>query len=463
MGICEKFHQKLTAERNDSVMASLQLNYDELHPHLKHCILCFSIYPEDNEIKAEQLVHWWVGEGFVHDTGSDTATEVAFNCLAELISRCLVEVVLPRSYNGRGNSCKMHDMVREKTILIAREEAFSSFDEEGKHISTVDSRRLGVTQTTNCHTLEGNTKLRALLLVTSHSIPFNRSTGLATVNSLGVLDLSHINLETISIEELCLWISSLKRLAYLNLRAAAGLFELLDTFRRLWGLQKLILDECKNLKMLPASITTLLKLTVLDVGNCPALQYLPRAISKLTTLQEQYGFKISRPTNTEGCHLGELKCLTQLRALQVDIIEDDELTALAQLQHPKLLSINANNCEHANTMEKLNNLSPPPCLEEVYLGHYYGESSPNWISPTSLPQLQYLCKEDARELKEMDPLFWGDAETTWRLEGLCLKYLPRLKAEWAEVQRAMPVLSNLKVSHCYMLQSFPCNVKALGV
>ncbi|KAK2999014.1 hypothetical protein RJ639_023773 [Escallonia herrerae] len=465
--VSDDFRQKLAAESR-TVMASLQLSYDELPPHLKHCILCFSIYPEDHEIKAEQLVRWWVGEGFVHDKGSDTATDVAFSCLAELISRCLVEVVQPRSYNGRVYSCKMHDMVRDMTILIAREEAFSSFDEGGKHISTVDSRRLGVTETTNYHTLEGNTKLRALLLMTSHSIPFSRSIGLATVNSVRVLDLSHVNLDTISMEDLCQWISTLKRLAYLNLRAAAGLVELPYTFGRLWGLQILILDECKYLTKLPASITTLPKLTVLDIGNCPALQYLPQGISTLTTLQELHGFKISRPTNTEGCHLGELKCLTQLRVLQVDIneesiIDDEELTALAQLQHLKLLLINANNCEDANIIEKLNNLSPPPCLEEVYLGHYYGESSPNWLSPTSLPQLQYLCIEDARALNVMNPLFWGDAERTWRLESLCLKYLPRLEAEWAEVQRAMPALSFLKVSHCYKLQSFPCNVKALGV
>ncbi|GMP66995.1 hypothetical protein CsSME_00027126 [Camellia sinensis var. sinensis] len=47
------YDKKLATEGNGFVLASLQLSYDELPAHLKHCMLCFSIYPQDHEINVE--------------------------------------------------------------------------------------------------------------------------------------------------------------------------------------------------------------------------------------------------------------------------------------------------------------------------------------------------------------------------------------------------------------------------
>ncbi|EEF27826.1 conserved hypothetical protein [Ricinus communis] len=109
-------------ESENSIMASLQLSYDELPIRLKQCLLCFSMYPEDSEIWAEQLARWWVGEGFIEGKGTRTAMEMAFDYISELISRCLVEAVQQRGYDGRVYSCKMHDLVRDLTIKIAKEQ-----------------------------------------------------------------------------------------------------------------------------------------------------------------------------------------------------------------------------------------------------------------------------------------------------------------------------------------------------
>ncbi|PQM39781.1 disease resistance RPP13-like protein 4 [Prunus yedoensis var. nudiflora] len=67
--ILESFHALTTEGKASSVMASLRLSYDELPPFLKQCMLCFSIYREDAEISADQLIHWWVGEGLVQGKG----------------------------------------------------------------------------------------------------------------------------------------------------------------------------------------------------------------------------------------------------------------------------------------------------------------------------------------------------------------------------------------------------------
>ena len=68
--ISESFHERTTEGWNNLVMASLRLSYDELPTRLKLCLLSFSIYPEDFDIRTQQLIHWWIGEGLVQDKGS---------------------------------------------------------------------------------------------------------------------------------------------------------------------------------------------------------------------------------------------------------------------------------------------------------------------------------------------------------------------------------------------------------
>ncbi|KAF2285880.1 hypothetical protein GH714_008666 [Hevea brasiliensis] len=464
--ICTNFHDAVaTRESGSSVMASLQLSYDELPIRLKQCLLCFSMYPEDSEIWAEQLARWWVGEGFVEGKGSRTAMELAFDYLSELISRCLVEVVQQRGYDGRVYSCKMHDLVRDLTIKIAREEAFCNFDEQGRQGLSAQSRRLSFTCEIDVKALNRKSKLRTLLIMTSSPIQLNRNTGLFTIKSLRVLDFSQNRMENISMDDLLNWISSLERLAYLNLRGVSALKELPYSIGRLRNLQLLVLSGCNNLQKLPSSIIALQKLTVLDIGYCP-IQQIPQGIVRLSNLQELSGFKLVGSANKDACRLRELQNLFQLRILRINIcdeseIEEEELTVLLRLKQLKVLSINAEGCEKEDIFQKLDRLSPPPHLEELYLRHYHGTFLPQWMNPASLCHLQYLCIENG-DLNSLGPNFEGTNGTTWKVEGLCLKFLARLHAEWEMVQRVMPRIRYVEVSHCYMLKSFPCNIDKLG-
>ncbi|XP_060187868.1 disease resistance RPP13-like protein 4 isoform X3 [Lycium barbarum] len=455
---------------HDSLLATLQRSYDELPLKLKRCILCFAIYPEDYEIEFDQLANWWIGEGFVYQKGKKIARKMALECLSELISRCLVEAVRKRNYDGRVYSCKMHDMIREMIIKVAKEESFCSLDGNNANIATIHSRRLGVTNETLLQPLDGNSKLRALLLTKANCIGFTRKVALAKVKTLRVLDLSHIKFEKSS--EFCendmwRWITSLKRLGYLSFQDVANLTKLPRSIKKLWGLQILVLAECKNLKQLPRSITSLPKLIVLDVGNCTSLSYLPLGLSKLSHLQELYGFKIPDTTTPNACHLRDLKGLRELRVLQLDVmdgsmIEEDELTVLEQFQQLRMLIINAGDRKDEIFLERLEKLSPPKSLEELYLRHFCGNTTPAWIAPELLDRLQYLCIEDSNMLQHMSDRFRGSEGNKWKIEGLCLKFLPKLEETWEEIKSAMPRLKYVEVSHCSSVKSFTCAVKNIG-
>eukprot|EP00268_Persea_americana_P024759 TRINITY_DN2416_c0_g1_i3.p1 TRINITY_DN2416_c0_g1~~TRINITY_DN2416_c0_g1_i3.p1 ORF type:complete len:456 (+),score=78.89 TRINITY_DN2416_c0_g1_i3:4346-5713(+) len=58
----EEMEEKMIDE---PLMLSLGLSYEELPPYLKPCLICFSMLPEDYSVEVDDIVHWWIGEGFV--------------------------------------------------------------------------------------------------------------------------------------------------------------------------------------------------------------------------------------------------------------------------------------------------------------------------------------------------------------------------------------------------------------
>ncbi|KAL5555569.1 hypothetical protein UlMin_037805 [Ulmus minor] len=466
--ILETFHELTTEGRNSSVMASLQLSYDELPPHLKQCLICFCIYPEDFQIRAEQLIHWWMGEGLVQGKGAKSAAEIGYEYLSELIKRCLIEVVHQRGFDGRVYECKMHDMVRELIIKNSEEEDFCCFDVQGRQRATPDSRWIGYIDRMNKESLKNTSKLRAMLFMSRSETEF-KNFGL--LRSLRVLDFSNSQLKEINIDDLFHWISSLKRLACLNLSGIQGLEMVPPSIRNLRNLQLFVLTNSNSLKYLNPYITTLKRLIVLDVGFCPNLEYLPCGLGKLSHLQELSGFKVSSQSRKQCAQLLELKEMIQLRVLRISIsdeteISENEMDSLSQMSNLKVLSIDADNCKNKSkqVLEMVDKLTPPSRLQELYLRNFHRETLPNWVNPKMLSRLEYLCVENGDlqhlNIKNFDKEI---EDSIWNIEGLCLKFLMRLDVDWKDLQKDMPQLCYLEVSHCYKLKDFPCSVKTPGV
>ncbi|TVU24904.1 hypothetical protein EJB05_27369, partial [Eragrostis curvula] len=87
----------------------LNLSYKNLPPHLRTCLLYLGIYPEDYEIKRDDLIRQWVAEGFVCNLHGQELNDVAKSYFNELINRNLI---LPESTDcGEVLSCRVHDMM----------------------------------------------------------------------------------------------------------------------------------------------------------------------------------------------------------------------------------------------------------------------------------------------------------------------------------------------------------------
>ncbi|PON71485.1 Spastin [Parasponia andersonii] len=452
--IVDHFRDEL-AENDNSVMASLQLSYDELPSYLKSCFLCLSVYPEDCVITKDQLVHWWIGEGFVPLRCGRSATEAGEDCFTGLTNRCLLEVV-DKTYYGTIDTCKTHDMVRDLVIGIAKEDAFL-----GKDVS--NSRHLSIDTPMAREQMIANAKLRALLSTTKsgevNRIASNIARKFCESRYLRAIDLSRSIFET-PLSGLLRNVGYLQHLTYLSVNNTHPLVQLPPSLEKLHNLQILDVSYCQNLKSLPTYIVTFKKLRILDVNHCGSLESLPKGLGRLSQLEVLLGFKPAKSNQPEGCRIGELRNLMKLRKLGLqltrgDEIADTEVHAMVKLQELQHLSISCFDCHGDDIITKLDKFYPPEQLHELSLKFYPGKISPMWLNPISLPMLRYLsiCSGN---LSKMHQGFWGDDNTAvWRIEGMLLESLSDFEEEWLKVKQVMPSLRVVSASWCPELVSFP--------
>nr|XP_027069038.1 probable disease resistance protein RF9 [Coffea arabica] len=113
----------------------LALSYNDLPYKLKPCFLYLSRYEEDSDIETEALYQLWIAEGIIStkdQIGEESMMDVAERYLGELVTRCMVQGKAPDddddvmlSSIGRSfASCRLHDLMRDLSLLKAKEENF---------------------------------------------------------------------------------------------------------------------------------------------------------------------------------------------------------------------------------------------------------------------------------------------------------------------------------------------------
>ncbi|KAL5993753.1 hypothetical protein ACLOJK_041011 [Asimina triloba] len=159
--ISKHLKEEMTDSKKDGVVISrLELSYEELPMHLRPCLLCFAVYPEDYELESTRLIGTWIAEGFVWGRRGKTALQIGEECLNELRNRFLI--LTDEEYVDELSCYKVHDAVREILIEIAREESFFSMHHRDKL-----SRRGIIYENMPQAIIENNnsSRLRTLLVV----------------------------------------------------------------------------------------------------------------------------------------------------------------------------------------------------------------------------------------------------------------------------------------------------------
>ncbi|RWR85661.1 Disease resistance RPP13-like protein 4 [Cinnamomum micranthum f. kanehirae] len=470
--IAQHLKEEMVQKKKDEpLMLSLGLSYEELPPYLKPCLICFSMLPEDYSITVVDIVHWWIGEGFVLGSKRKTAFEIGKECVAELVNRCVLIGDKKVEVSGHLRKVKIHDIVRDMIIKIARDENFTHLDERGRPELTVQSRRMGlfsngIIKSTERPELKKSTiesKLRTLwALDMGKEDVLSKNMELCKLKRLRVLSVSfkkYLKDDDVMKDWLD-GIASLLHLVYLKIENC-GLTNLPDSVGNLHNLQILCLSNWYFLKMLPPTITKLDKLTSFDINGCRRLECMPDGIERLSRLERLIGFLPTISSHKNTARILHLKNLDQLRELTIRLenpnnMVEGELKVLSELQNLRLLAIrffyadadaDATDAaaDAAALVSKVNHqLSPLRNVEELYLGFYPGESTPIWLNATTFPNLQFLVLFGGDNIKHMDPGFWEKEHGVWKIEGVYLRWLHRFEEKRERFHEAFPSLKTLR-------------------
>ncbi|XP_073014120.1 probable disease resistance protein At1g15890 [Typha latifolia] len=99
----------------------LKFSYESLESDtLRQCFLSCSMWPEDYKIQKEELIQSWIGLGLVKVSRTlRSAYNIGYTLIDKLKASCLLED--STSYETGDESVKMHDVLRDMALWIARD------------------------------------------------------------------------------------------------------------------------------------------------------------------------------------------------------------------------------------------------------------------------------------------------------------------------------------------------------
>ncbi|CAL9028752.1 unnamed protein product [Prunus brigantina] len=457
----------------------LSLSINDLPYYLKSCFLYLSIFPEDHLIERMRLIRLWVAEGFVEAKEGKTLEEVADDYLHELLNRSLMQVATTTP-DGRVKTCRIHDLLREIIISKSRDQNFTTIVKDQSLQWFERARRLSIHSTLQI--VQPNrsvSQLRSLFMFGASEKPSISKLFPSGLRLLNVLDLQNSPLEKFPVE-----VVDLYHLKYLSLRETK-VKTVPRSIGRLQSLETLDLKH-SNVNQLPVEILKLQRLRHLlvyqhefvsyehfhskkgfkvmsNIGVLQALQKLCfievnqdggtiiRELGKLNQLRRLGLLKLRKEDGKALC--SSIEKLTNLRALSIASVEEDEIIDLQHLP------------------------SPPLLLQRLYMRGRL-DALPHWIP--SLPSLVRLSLKWS-QLKD-DPLiylryipnlvqlelcqaFLGDRlcfrdDGFRKLKILSMDKFDELRCIEVEMG-AMASLEKLSIQRCKLLENVPSGIEHL--
>ncbi|CAH2077914.1 unnamed protein product [Thlaspi arvense] len=393
----------------------LKFSYDSLESDLlRTCFLYCALFPEEHSIEIEQLVEYWVGEGFLISSHGVNTLYKGYFLIGDLKAACLLET------GDEKTQVKMHNVVRSFALWMASEqgtykdlilvEPSMGLTESPKAenwrqalvISLLDNRIQTLPEKPIC------LNLTTLMLQQNSSLK-KIPTGFFThMPVLRVLDLSFT-----SITEIPLSIKYLVELYHLALSGT-------------------------KISVLPQELGNLRKLKHLDLQRTQFLQTIPRDaicwLSKLEVLNLYYSYaswELQSLGEGEAEELGfaDLEHLENLTTLGITVLSLETLKSLYEFGalHKLIHHLHFEECKGllnfnltslANHGRNLRRLSIKSCHDLEYL-----------VTPTDdwLPSLEVLTLHSLYKLNRV----WGNP-----LSRECLRNI-----------------RCINISHCHKLKS----------
>ncbi|KAK4485097.1 hypothetical protein RD792_007706 [Penstemon davidsonii] len=449
---------------NSLILPALRLSYNHLPLRLRQCFAFCSVFPKDNWIYKEELIHMWMAHGYISSTGTMEVEDVGNEIWNELVLRGLFQDV---STDFMGEVCfKMHDLVHDLAQSIMENKVICTQVEINKR--SVPNTKIRQVNLIN-HCVAFPTRILPNLDLTSALMSYSR--------------LRFLNASCSKIDDLPSEVGKLKHLRCLNL-SDNKFRSLPNAICSLWNLKILNLNYCHKLVSLPKDMRYMRNLRHLLLEYCGSLSEMPPSIGELDSLQTLSLFIVGHEKDNQ---LKELEFLNLGGKLIIKHLEkeknlvDAKKAILAKKQNLRDLKLlwkvdNASKPGEDLDDKVIEALQPHPNLEKLQVRGFKGNNFPLWMGNSTLeniveiiiercpnclrfPQgfgelprlkmltleelaVQYIIEDDNGGVNSLTPKFP-------RLEELYLYSLPNLKGLLkVEMVEMFPNLETLSFSGC---------------
>ena len=370
--------------KDDEILPSLILSYQDLPLHLKQCFAYCSIFPKDHEFDKESLILLWMAEGLVQfPKSNERMVEVGEQYFDELLSKCFFQKSVTKE-----SGFVMHDLIHDLAHCISKEFCIRfEEDEVPKNFETFRHAlhfRSGIGGRTEFKSMEAIVERKCERLRTSlqlTSIPLNRRFNLRTMLSkwryIRVLSLYYYNLIDLPDS-----IGELKHLRYLDM-SHTKIKKLPDSLCDLYNLQTLIPSQHERCIEWPTRMDKLINLRHL---NARGYSEMPCHIGGLRNLEKLNNFVVGQRDGFRVDELGELSNIggrLEISELQNVGCAMEALGAnMEDKKHLDELILGWKKEDTPNDVIQsgvLNNLQPHPNLKQLTIYCYPGENFPNWL------------------------------------------------------------------------------------
>jgi disease resistance protein RPM1 len=381
------------------IMSVLNLSLHDLPSYLKNCFLYCSLFPEEYMIQRIWISRIWISEGLVEERGAGTTMEEVAECyLKELTQRSLLEVA-ERNVYGRARSFRIHDLVRDACLIVAKREKFAVvYGNSGVIQVTAEARRLCIQKDARSLKVAAASRIRSFIL-------FERQVASSWINDIS----SNFRL----IRVLCL--------RFANIHQVPGVVS------ELLNLHYLDLAHT-NVKHIPASLGKLRKLQVLDL-RFSYVEQLPREITLLTKLRHLYVYMLHdvqervfdcfSATNIPGniCRLKNLQSLQSVAASKNVLTQLGSLTMMRSLSIIKM---------HQYYIAELwDSLAKMPSLSRLVIFASSKDDVLNLVMLKPLQNLKFFWLRGRLYEKVLPQMFTSFGQlTTLKIDCCCLKKDP---------------------------------------
>ena len=478
------------------LLAPLLLSYYELPSTMRRCFLYCSVFEKDYCFSRDQLVLHWMAQGYIESKANMELEDIAEEYFEKLAMRSFFQDFWNDEDNDdKIESCKMHDIVHDFAQFMSKNESFEIDGDKKLEVHCQSARHLHLKISKEMQCLESIYHAKSLrtLFLLSHDMDYEFLMLLS--NSFHHFKCLRTLILDCPIKKLPDTVENLILLRCLFISENVKIEELPETFCNLCNLQTLKIENgC--FKKLPQGMSKQINLRHLILNDLSVWYEVvfSKGIGKLIGLRTLSHFNVGDKNDREGCKLGELKNLNQLRGtLKIcgmeNVVNVDEAHN-AQLKdkiHLRGLVLMFKRLAFHKREERMENdvvrvltaLELPPNLQRLTIwGHEGNTIYPNLPTLGQLPFLEVLDIEWLENVKKVGDEFLGIEDSKNKKDyGIIF---PNLKSllfyemenwdEWIGMEeeendngivtnpiivKIMPRLQSLIISHCNKLKSLP--------